>query len=139
MLIVNQDLWVPEHELRFSYARSSGPGGQNVNKVNSKALLRWTPSWNRTLPPGVIARFVERFGGKLTGEGELLLTSDESRDQKRNQEICREKLKEMILQVARPPKIRKKTKPTRSSQEKRKDSKRIIGARKRDRAKKDWE
>jgi ribosome-associated protein len=139
MLIVNQDLRVPMWELQFSYSRSSGPGGQNVNKVNSKALLRWNPGFNRSLPPGVIARFLAVYGPKLTAEGEMLISSDESRDRLRNQEMCLEKLRQLILAVARPPKVRRKTKPTRGSQERRKDAKKRTGEIKKSRTRKDWE
>ena len=123
MLVVNEWIQIPENEFQFSFSRSSGPGGQNVNKVNSKALLRWNPHDCQSLPTGVYQRFVQRFGMKLTEDGDLLITSDRYRDQKSNQRDCLEKLKEMILQVAVPPKKRIKTKPTKSSKRKNKESK----------------
>jgi ribosome-associated protein len=133
------DLEIPAHELEFSFSRSSGPGGQNVNKVNSKALLRWKPSENRSLPEAVRQRFLARYGSRLTKEGELLLTSEESRNQKTNQEICLTKLKRMIQEVARPPKVRKPTKPTKGSERRRQETKRRTGEKKRTRSKSNWE
>jgi ribosome-associated protein len=114
-LKITERLFIPLHELEFSFARSSGAGGQNVNKVNSKALLRWNFLFNRSLPEDVKERFREQFSSRLTTAGELLLTSERYRDQIRNQEDCLEKLRAMILSVATPPKKRKATRPTRAS------------------------
>ena len=111
-------------ELDCTYARSSGPGGQNVNKVNSKCVLRWVPSASAAVPAPVLARFLERFASRLTREGAIVLASDRFRDQKRNYEDCVAKLLAMIETVATPPRPRKKTRPTRSSQLKRRESKR---------------
>ena len=118
---------IPQDELQFTYARSSGAGGQNVNKVNSKAILRWNPMTSRALTEGVRARFLHSFGSKLTGEGELILMSDRHRDQGRNAADCLEKLKEMISSVWRAPKKRKPTKPTYGSKQRRLQSKKARG------------
>lgn len=132
---VNEVLWLPYEELEFQFSRSSGPGGQNVNKVNSKALLRWNPTTNASLPPAVLERFLALYRNKFTTEGELLLQSDRHRDQKRNQEDCLEKLRELILRVALPPKKRKPTKPTFTARKKRLSGKRLRGETKRNRGK----
>lgn len=123
MLFVNENIQIPDSEFQFSYARSSGPGGQAVNKVNSKALLRWAPESSPALPLPVLERFLKRYGHKLTLDGELLIASDRFRDQKSNQRDCLEKLQAMLLEVANPPKKRIKTKPSKSSQKKRKENK----------------
>ena len=115
---------VPIAELDFDYARSSGPGGQNVNKVNSKCIMRWDVASSPSLPLGVRARFVERFGSRLTQEGVLVLMSDRFRDQKRNFEDCVAKAQAMLDAVSVPPKKRVKTKPTRGSQRRRREDKR---------------
>lgn len=130
MFQVSPSIQIPDWELNFSFVRSSGPGGQNVNKVNSKAQLRWSPLFSRALTEPVRNRFLERFANRLTIDGELILSSDEFRDRRRNQDACLEKLREMILSVARPPKVRIETKPTRSSREKRHTGKRVRGERK---------
>ncbi len=69
MLIVNSRLQIPLSEFEFTYARSSGPGGQNVNKVNSKALLRWPVRQSPSLTAEVRERFLRRFASRLTNEG----------------------------------------------------------------------
>jgi len=101
VLTVNPQIDVPHTEFEFSFARSSGPGGQNVNKVNSKAMLRWPVRANLSLPAEVRQRFLARFGSRLTVDGDLLITSQRYRDQGRNVADCLEKLREMLLVVAR--------------------------------------
>lgn len=123
MFIVTPEIRVPRHELQFTFARSSGPGGQNVNKVNSKAVLRWELGWNSSLPEGVRQRFRMRFESRLTTEGALVLSSDRFRDRTRNIEDCLDKLRLMLLEVARPPKARKATRPTRGSEKRRREAK----------------
>jgi ribosome-associated protein len=130
---------LPELELTFEFARSSGPGGQNVNKVNSKAVLRWNLVASTWIHPEVKARFLERFGSRLTKAGEVLLTSDRFRDQARNVEDCREKLRELLAAVARPPKKRRPTKPTRGSQIRRREEKRRQGQKKQGRSGRGWD
>jgi ribosome-associated protein len=124
MLFIPPNIRIDGDELKFTFVRSSGPGGQNVNKVNSKAVLRWNASTSPGLPDAVRQRFVGRFGGRLTEHGDLVLTSQRYRDQKRNEDDCLEKLKAMLAAVAHPPKRRRKTKPTRASVERRKEQKR---------------
>lgn len=136
MLVINDRLYVPDEEIVFSYARSSGKGGQNVNKVNSKAVLTWRFYDNRSLPPDVKDRFRERYMARLTNAGEIVLQSDRFRDQPRNIADCLEKLRQMILEVALPPKKRKKTKPTFGSKMRRLDSKKRDSAKKKLRSEK---
>ena len=124
MLEVTPELRIPRDELRFSYVRSSGPGGQNVNKVASKAVLRWAVTTSPSLPEAVRQRFLARFGSRLTQEGELVLASQRYRDQGRNAEDCLEKVRAMLLEVARPPKRRRATRPTASSRAERLKTKR---------------
>jgi ribosome-associated protein len=121
---------VPAEEIEFTYARSSGPGGQNVNKVNSKAVLRWNPTTSPSLPDDVRTRFLTKFASKLTTEGEIVIASERYRDQRKNIDDCLEKVRTMILEVARPPKKRRPTKPSRASKERRLDSKRRDSAKK---------
>jgi ribosome-associated protein len=124
MLLVPPHIRISDDELKFTFVRSSGPGGQNVNKVNSKAVLRWNVQTSPGLPDAVRQRFVSHFGGRLTESGDLVLTSQRFRDQKRNEEDCLERLRTMLLTVAHAPKRRRKTKPTRASVERRKERKR---------------
>ncbi|MBI3544311.1 MAG: aminoacyl-tRNA hydrolase [Deltaproteobacteria bacterium] len=128
MLHVNASIAIPDTELEFSVARSSGPGGQNVNKVNSKVVLRWNARMSTSLPLGVRVRFMQLFASRLTNDGEVIIASDRHRDQPMNREDCLEKLRALILEAAVPPKPRRKTKPSRSSRENRKESKRSRGS-----------
>ncbi len=124
MLIVNRQLQIPLAEFEITFARSSGPGGQNVNKVNSKAVLRWAVRGSPSLPEGVRERFLQKYANRLTTEGELLVTSQRFRDAPRNADDCLEKLRAMLLGVAQPPKCRRATRPTKGSVERRLQGKR---------------
>jgi len=118
-LVVSPRLTIPAGEFEWSFARGSGPGGQNVNKVNSKAVLRWRPADSPNLLPDMRHRFLLRFASRLTEAGDLLLTSDEHRDQPQNVRACLDKLREMLRAVLRPPKPRRPTRPTAGSQRRR--------------------
>ena len=119
MLIVNDKITIPDDELAFTYVRSSGAGGQNVNKVATKAVLRWRVDQSPSLPGAVRARFLAKYRGRINDRGELVLTSERTRYRKRNSDDCLEKLRRMILDVLTPPRRRKKTRPTRASKERR--------------------
>src|SRR3954471_6160363 len=111
-MYINDRLLIPDEEFTWSFARSGGPGGQNVNKVASKAVLRWDFAHSPSVPDAVKARFRERFPSRLTTEGEVVLASELTRDQGRNREDCLAKLAALLRAVARPPKVRRPTKPT---------------------------
>ena len=119
MLTVTRRIQIPLDEFTFTYSRSGGPGGQNVNKVNTKATLRWDVNGSPTLPDDVRQRFRERYPRRLTKNGELLLHSQRFRDQERNTQDCLERLQALLRDVAQPPRRRKPTRPTRGSVEKR--------------------
>src|SRR5262245_35454909 len=119
MLHISHQLSIAESELQFTYSRSGGPGGQNVNKVNSKATLRWSVVNTQSLPQPVRERFVQKYGSRLTKNGTLLLSSQRFRDQPKNASDCRERLVEMIRSVLRPPRTRRETTPTKGSRERR--------------------
>lgn len=123
MLIVNDRIAIPDSEFEIDYARSGGPGGQNVNKVASKAIVRWKPAESPSLPPSVKDRLLKKIGSRLTTEGELIVTSQLTRDQGRNRDDCLEKLRRLVLAAVEPPKVRRPTRPTRASQQKRLESK----------------
>jgi ribosome-associated protein len=115
---------IPLNELHFTFARSSGPGGQNVNKVNSKALLRWRVATSRSLPEPVRQRLMARLRRRITAEGDLLIASQRFRDAGRNAADCLEKLREMLAEAAEPPRPRRPTRPTRASARRRLQDKR---------------
>jgi ribosome-associated protein len=118
-LRVGDRIRVEGSELRFQYARSSGAGGQNVNKVSSKAILRWAVKDAPGLPPDVRERFLRRFARRVTRGGELILSSQRFRDQRRNVEDCLDKLAAMLAQVAEAPAPRRPSRPTRAAAERR--------------------
>ena len=132
-LVVDNRLRIALDEFEFTYSRSSGPGGQNVNKVNSKALLRWPVLSSPSLPEAVRHRFVNRWGNRITAEGDLLISSQRFRDQAKNVDDCLEKLREMLAAVATPPVRRRRTKPSRASIKRRLESKRRKSDKKRSR------
>ena len=123
MFTINETIAIPDDELSWTFARSGGPGGQNVNKVSSKAVLRWEVARNQTVPPASIARLLTRHPSKTTLDGGFLITSTETRDQSRNKEDCLEKLADMIRLSLIVPKPRKKTKPSFGSKLRRLDAK----------------
>jgi ribosome-associated protein len=115
MLVVNRRIQIPRAELDMQFSRSSGPGGQNVNKVNSKVTLRWQVTTSESLPEDVRARFCSRYQGRINKRGELILHSQTYRDQEKNIDDCLSRLRQMLLEVAVAPRTRRPTKPTRGS------------------------
>lgn len=97
-------------EFRFSYVRSSGPGGQNVNKVNSQVQLKWDLNECQSLSEDVLARLREAEKGRLTKEGVLRMDCQRFRDREKNLQDCLDRIRILILGVAKPPRKRKKTK-----------------------------
>src|SRR5689334_4706823 len=124
MLEINDQLRIPDTELEWSFVRSGGPGGQDVNKVASKAVLRWNLAASPSVPEAVKARLRAHHRRRITAEGELVLTSQRYRDQERNRQDCLDKLRELVLQAATPPRPRRPTKPSRGSREARLRAKR---------------
>lgn len=128
------DWTILHREAELSFSRSSGPGGQNVNKVNSKAILRWNVRDSEALSSDVKGRFLARYESRISAEGVLTLLSDQHRDQGRNIEECFSRLRSLIREVLLPPKVRKKTRVPRAIQEKRLSDKRVNALRKRTRS-----
>jgi ribosome-associated protein len=124
MLIIDDKLRIPLREFQFTFARSSGPGGQNVNKVSTKAVLRWAVAASPSLPEPVRHRLLSRFRRRITAQGELLITSQRFRDAGRNTADCLEKLRQMLREAAEPVRPRRPTRPTRASVRRRIEDKR---------------
>jgi ribosome-associated protein len=129
-LVINERLTIPRSELLFSFARSAGPGGQNVNKLNTKAVLRWKPADSVALPTVVLERFLAHNAGRLTKEGELVIACDTHREQGRNVGDCLQRLRALVAAAAARPKVRRATKPTRASQQRRLEAKKTQAAKK---------
>ena len=133
MLNVSKKISIRLTEFKFSYARSPGPGGQNVNKVNSKVILKWAIHRTKSLPASVKARFLKKYAKRISKEGVFVLTSHRFRDQGRNVADCLSKLREMILAVEPEPVKRKKTKISKGAKKRRMEYKKRKSATKQSR------
>src|SRR5688572_21533888 len=127
-LSVTPEISIPLSEIEFTYVRSSGPGGQNVNKVNSKAVMRWNLVSSSILGEDARARVLRKLGPSLTRDGDVLLSSDRYRDQGRNREDCLEKLRALLVAALHREKPRKKSKPSFSSRKRAESSKKAHSA-----------
>jgi ribosome-associated protein len=116
---VRRVLRVPEGEFTLEYVRSSGPGGQNVNKTATKAVLRWSVVDSASVPADVKARFLARWASRITLRGEVIVASDRYRDQPRNTADCVAKLDAMVQAVAVAPRVRRPTRPGPAAQDRR--------------------
>jgi len=123
MLRINERIEIPLDEFRWEFSRSGGPGGQNVNKVNSKVVLRWSPATSPSLPAPVRDRLLLALANRLTREGELLVTSQRTRDQAKNLADCLAKIRALVQSAAVPPKIRRPSRPTLASKVRRVEAK----------------
>jgi len=133
-IAVADGVLVPGSALSFRAVRASGPGGQNVNKVASKVELRVDLALVQGLTPGAQARLRTLAGPRLDAEGRLLVTSQRTRDQHRNLEDAREKVRQILGRALRPPRPRRATAPSASAREERLREKKSRAARKRARA-----
>lgn len=132
---LTRNLFVDEGNLWFAFTSSGGPGGQNVNKRATKAQLRVRIA-DLPLTPVQAARLIANAGSLVVGqeaESELLISADEFRSQGRNRDACIERLRELVAECCVAPKVRRPTKPSRGSKERRLNEKKITGERKRTR------
>ena len=123
MIVVSPSLTIPDDELTISFARSGGPGGQNVNKVSSKVELRWNPQASAALRASLReedrAWLLERLANRLTQDGTLIVTSTATRDQLKNRADAASKLALIIRGALERPRPRHATKPSRASKRRR--------------------
>lgn len=123
-IVVSPRLTIPAGELATSFARSGGPGGQNVNKVASKVELRWNPTTSGALGEADRHWLVSKLANRLTGDGTLIVTSTATRDQIKNREDAASKLALIVRSALERPKARRATKPSRASKRRRVEAKR---------------
>src|SRR5262245_59357578 len=135
MLEVAPGWVIPSQDLEFSYVRSSGPGGQNVNKLSSKVELRFALAATLALTPAQKRRLMAAFPSHVTRGGEFILTADSQRSCVQNEREVRERLVDMLLSVRSPPARRVPTRPSRAAKRRRVADKRARGDTKRERRK----
>jgi len=139
MLTISPTVAIPDDELVERFVRSSGPGGQNVNKVSTAVELRFDVARSPSLPEAVRARLLARRDRRLTDDGVLVLSAQRFRTQDRNREDARERLAAVIMAALTAPKKRVATKPTKGSKERRLGAKRERSTVKRHRNASGWD
>ena len=123
MIRIDDRISIDESELEESFVRSSGPGGQNVNKLSTAVQLRFDVRGSPSLPNDVAVRLMKLAGKRLTKDGVIVLVGQRHRTQERNRADARERLVELIREAAVPPVPRRATKPPRASRRERLDTK----------------
>ncbi len=123
MIAAKFNMLIPDQELQFDFARSGGPGGQNVNKVESKVILRWNVGSSIIFSAEEKERIRKKFVNRLNNNDEIVLQSDEERSQIQNKESVIERLNSLVSEAILVPKKRRATRPTYSAKLKRLETK----------------
>jgi ribosome-associated protein len=138
-LIITPSIVIPDDELEWKFIRASGPGGQNVNKVSSAVQLRFLLPINSSIPVAARNRLRAQAGQKILDDGTILISARSERSQEQNRREALEKLAALIQNALVEPKIRKKTRPSKASKERRIESKKRRGTTKQARGRQGWD
>ncbi|HEX7594943.1 MAG TPA: alternative ribosome rescue aminoacyl-tRNA hydrolase ArfB [Gemmatimonadaceae bacterium] len=133
LLAVNESLSIPRTELDVRVSRSSGAGGQHVNKTSSRVEIFWNIVGSRAVSEEQRGRLREKLASRLTTEGSIRVVASDMRSQSRNRELAEERLADLVRRALVIPRKRRATKPTRAAKEARLDSKKRHSTKKRDR------
>jgi ribosome-associated protein len=131
MIQITPKIAIAEGDIQEEFVHSSGPGGQNVNKVATAVQLRFDVLGSRSLPDDVRERLVRLGGRRMTTEGVLIIDARRFRTQERNRQDAKERLVELIRKAAQSPRTRRKTLPTLAAKRRRLEAKQIRGQTKR--------
>jgi ribosome-associated protein len=138
-LEIAPNIVIADDELEWKFIRASGPGGQNVNKVSSAVQLRFLLPFNTSLPVAVRNRLRASGGQKLNDDGTILISARSERSQEQNRREALDRLAELIRAAMVEPKVRKKTRPTKASKERRIESKKRRSTTKSGRGRQGWD
>ena len=138
-LVLTPAISIPDEELEWKFIRASGPGGQNVNKVSSAVQLRFLLPQNTSLPVAARNRLRRLAGQKINDDGTILISARSERSQEQNRREALERLAELLHSALVEPKIRKKTRPTKASKERRIDTKKRRSDTKQGRGRQSWD
>ncbi len=116
---------IPANEIKVSFARSSGAGGQNVNKTSTKATVHWSVDHSHILTPEEKARVRSKLANRISNYGEIVITSEEERSQPQNRILATSRLQTLVTKALHIPKKRQPTRPTKASKLRRIESKKI--------------
>jgi ribosome-associated protein len=138
-LNITPSIVIPDDELEWKFIRASGPGGQNVNKVSSAVQLRFLLPINSSIPVAARNRLRAQGGQKILDDGTILISARSERSQEQNRRDALERLSALIQSALVEPKIRKKTRPSKASKERRIESKKRRGTTKQARGRQGWD